>query len=50
MRMLSSTKTPSNTFGFSLALSLPEERQTPPASGSVQAAPTISKLKRESLS
>ncbi|HCK00018.1 MAG TPA: two-component sensor histidine kinase [Serratia grimesii] len=39
-----------NTFGFSLALSLPEERQTPPAPGSVQAAPAISKLKRESLS
>ncbi|CAI1625977.1 heavy metal sensor histidine kinase [Serratia proteamaculans] len=39
-----------NTFGFSLALSLPEEHPITPTSEPVQASPAIGKIKRESLS
>ncbi|HEJ8089317.1 TPA: heavy metal sensor histidine kinase [Serratia liquefaciens] len=39
-----------NTFGFSLALSRPEENPTPPAPKPLPAAPAIAEIKRESLS
>jgi two-component system heavy metal sensor histidine kinase CusS len=39
-----------NTFGFSLALSRPEENLTPPAPKPLPAAPVIAEIKRESLS